>query len=121
MPSIWASLDFCLVHLKPSPLFATVMPSKIFEAMGMGVPILIGVKGEATDIVLDSGSGVAVEPGDEEDIIRKIDALLKAPETASALRQKEPPYLASRFNRDTIAREYAGTLSDITRNSIATN
>jgi hypothetical protein len=43
----WALLDAAIIHLRRTPLFETVIPSKIFEAMGMGVPLLMGVKGEA--------------------------------------------------------------------------
>jgi glycosyltransferase involved in cell wall biosynthesis len=36
MPDLWSICDVALVHLKDDPLFSTVIPSKIFEAMGMG-------------------------------------------------------------------------------------
>jgi len=36
----WRLFDVSLVHLKNDPVFATVVPSKIFEAMAVGVPIL---------------------------------------------------------------------------------
>ncbi|MCC7017130.1 MAG: glycosyltransferase family 4 protein, partial [Rhodospirillales bacterium] len=36
MPRIWSLCDVALVHLRDSPVFAEVIPSKIFEAMGMG-------------------------------------------------------------------------------------
>ena len=39
-------LDVALVHLKNSPVFATAIPSKIFEAMAMARPIILGVRGE---------------------------------------------------------------------------
>ncbi|MBV9085426.1 MAG: glycosyltransferase family 4 protein, partial [Acidobacteriaceae bacterium] len=40
MPRYWSLCDVSLVHLKNTPLFETVIPSKIFEAMAMGLPIL---------------------------------------------------------------------------------
>lgn len=44
-------LDLCLINLKKSPLFTTVIPSKIFENAGMEIPIIMGVEGEAKDII----------------------------------------------------------------------
>ena len=44
-------LDVALINLKKSDLFCTVIPSKIFENAGMEIPILLGVKGEAEDII----------------------------------------------------------------------
>jgi colanic acid biosynthesis glycosyl transferase WcaI len=48
----WGLCDVSLVHLRDTPLFQTVIPSKIFESMGMGLPILIAApKGQASGIV----------------------------------------------------------------------
>jgi len=61
MPRVWSVCDAALVHLKDSPAFAEVIPSKIFEAMGMGLPILlVSPEGEASRIVLDDGAGIWV-------------------------------------------------------------
>lgn len=63
MPAYWSVCDLALVHLKDTPLFTTVIPSKIFEAMGMGRGILLAApEGEATRIVRETGSGVVVPP-----------------------------------------------------------
>lgn len=63
MPRVWSLCDVALVHLKDTPVFAEVIPSKIFEAMGMGKPILLAVpRGEASDIVEQDGAGLWVEP-----------------------------------------------------------
>ena len=52
MPAFWSLCDVALIHLKDAPTFATVIPSKIFEAMGMGLPILLASpKGEASEII----------------------------------------------------------------------
>ena len=65
MPDVWSVCDVALVHLKDDPVFATVIPSKIFEAFGMGKPILIvQPNGEASNIVRDAGAGEWVQPGD---------------------------------------------------------
>ena len=43
----WSLLDASIIQLRKTPLFETTIPSKMFEAMGMGIPILLGVRGEA--------------------------------------------------------------------------
>lgn len=61
MPGIWSVCDVALVHLRDSAVFSEVIPSKIFEAMAMGIPILlVAPKGVASDIVLSTRSGVWV-------------------------------------------------------------
>jgi glycosyltransferase involved in cell wall biosynthesis len=59
MPAFWSLCDVALIHLKNAPTFATVIPSKIFEAMGMGLPILLASpKGEASDIIESESVGL---------------------------------------------------------------
>ncbi len=61
MPSIWGLCDVALIHLKDSPVFAGVIPSKIFEAEAMGLPLLLAApEGEASRIVLNDGAGIHV-------------------------------------------------------------
>ena len=69
-------LDVCLINLKKSPLFTTVIPSKIFENAGMGKPILMGVEGEAKDIIESYGAGVCFEPENYDDFVAKLHYLL---------------------------------------------
>lgn len=67
MPDFWSICDVALVNLKNTPLFAGAIPSKIFEAMGMGLPLLVAApKGEATVIIEQTNSGLCVEPENPE-------------------------------------------------------
>ena len=76
MPSIWSLCDVALVHLKDMPAFSEVIPSKIFEAMAMGLPILIAAPtGEASKIIEASQVGICVpaeDPAALADAIRHI-------------------------------------------------
>jgi colanic acid biosynthesis glycosyl transferase WcaI len=64
MAGIWSLCDVALVHLKDSPAFAEVIPSKIFEAMAMGLPILlVAPQGEASAILAEDDAGVWVPAG----------------------------------------------------------
>ncbi|MFZ0255151.1 MAG: glycosyltransferase family 4 protein [Gammaproteobacteria bacterium] len=63
MPKFLGLCDVALIHLKDDPLFESVIPSKIFEAMGMGLPILLALpEGEAAALVRNTGTGVVIPP-----------------------------------------------------------
>ncbi|MBL6959389.1 MAG: glycosyltransferase family 4 protein [Rhodospirillales bacterium] len=63
MPKVWSLCDVALVHLKNSPVFAEVIPSKMFEAMAMGLPVLLAApEGEASRIVTEYSIGLHVPP-----------------------------------------------------------
>ncbi len=67
MPRVWSLCDVALVHLKDSPAFAEVIPSKIFEAMGMGLPLLlVAPVGEASRIVEADHAGLFVPAADPQ-------------------------------------------------------
>lgn len=65
MARLWSLCDIALIPLRDTPVFATVLPSKLFEAMGMGIAVLMSLpEGEATAIVRDTGCGICVPPED---------------------------------------------------------
>lgn len=67
MPEVWSLCDVALIHLKNDPVFAGVIPSKIFEAMAMRLPSLyVGPRGTGSGIVEKEECGVWVEPEQPE-------------------------------------------------------
>ena len=76
----WSLLDVCIIHLKKEPLFRTVIPSKLFESMGMGIPVLHGVQGESADIVEKEQSGLLFEPENANELVDKLIMLKNNPE-----------------------------------------
>ena len=76
MPAIWSLCDVALVHLKNSPVFSEVIPSKIFEAQAMGLPILLAApEGEASRIIMNDKSGIHVPAEDPKALASGINKL----------------------------------------------
>ncbi|MDZ4687305.1 MAG: glycosyltransferase family 4 protein, partial [Planctomycetaceae bacterium] len=96
---VLASCDACLVHLRGTELFGTVIPSKVFETMAMNVPIIMGVKGQAQDIVLNGQGGVPMTPDDADSLLECLDAVARDPMEYSRGRD----YVARHFHRDELA------------------
>ena len=71
----WSILDASIIHLKKTPLFRTVIPSKLFECMGMGIPVLHGVEGESAEIVQQEKVGLTFEPENPEALCEALFAL----------------------------------------------
>lgn len=68
----WSLLDVSVIHLKKTDLFISVIPSKLFECMGMGLPVLHGVAGESADIIRDSDVGIVFEPENADDLVTNL-------------------------------------------------
>lgn len=73
-------LDLSLINLRKSELFKTVIPSKMFENAGMQIPIIMGVQGEAQEMLEEYGAGLCFEPENEEDFNAKLQQLLSDPD-----------------------------------------
>ena len=95
MPEIWSVCDVALVPLRDALVFSTVIPSKIFECMGMGIPILMSLpEGEATAIVRKTGCGVCVPPENPTEMAAAIEQLAGSRRTDNGWRQRPaPPHL----------------------------
>lgn len=61
IPDYWSLCNLALIHLKNIPVYGTVIPSKMFEAMAMCLPLLLASPdGEAKAILQESATGLWV-------------------------------------------------------------
>ncbi len=110
IPSYWSLCDLALVHLRETPLFETVIPSKLFEAMGMGLPILLAApKGEASKIVLEEGVGVHLPAGNPKGLAGVLESLMDSPSMLDEMGARSS-VAARRYSRERQARSYLVSL-----------
>jgi glycosyltransferase involved in cell wall biosynthesis len=114
VPGILAATDVALVTLKPSEVFKTVLPSKMFEAMAARCPIVLAVDGEARTILERAGAGVAVEPGSVEAITSAVLSLAADPESRAQMGLAGRNFVTREFSRQAWAAKYLAILSGLT-------
>lgn len=109
----WSVADAALVPLVKSDVFLTVIPSKIFEAAAMEKPILLGVLGQAKQIVDEFQAGVCFEP---ENVTAFQAAVMQMYQDASAFKalQEGCAELAKTYSRDALAKSMLDRLKDLT-------
>lgn len=66
----WSILDVSIIHLRKTELFNSVIPSKLFECMGMGIPVLHGVSGESAQIVMTEQVGEVFESDNATQLVQ---------------------------------------------------
>lgn len=109
--AFYNACDACLVPLAPLDVLQETVPSKIFEVLACGRPVLASVGGEARDIVLRSGAGAVAAPGDARAIAnaaRSLKAL--STEERITVGRKGRDYVAQHFTRRVLADRYLSTL-----------
>ena len=95
-----------IVVLRRTPLFRTVIPSKMFEMMGAGVPLVLGVGGQAREILDEAQGGIAIEPENADDLA----AALRKLKNDRALREwcgkNASLHVRKKYDLDILAQEY---------------
>jgi glycosyltransferase involved in cell wall biosynthesis len=102
VPRILAATDVALVPLRRAETFRTVIPSKIFEAAAMRIPILLGVEGQAEEIVRRHAAGLCFVPEDEASFLAAVARLAGDAELYRSC-QEGCASLAAAYDRDTLA------------------
>jgi glycosyltransferase involved in cell wall biosynthesis len=107
LPAYYAASNVVLVTLKDLPLFQCVIPSKIFEIMAMGKPIIISVKGESRKLVVeDANAGIAAIPENHEDLADKIIDLYHNKDVRNKFGQNGRAFVEKYFDRNQLADRY---------------
>lgn len=112
VPRYWSLLDASIIHLRQADNFTQVIPSKLFEGMGMGIPVLHGVAGESAEIVEREGVGLVFEPENAEALC---DSLLRLQRDRVLYEQLKARCLAAapRYDRTARAREMLAILERV--------
>ncbi len=113
MPAFQSIADVILVHLRKVDLFRSVLPSKIFEAAAMERPILMGVEGDAADLVRAAEGGICIEPENHHELVTALTRLCDDPDLARSLGLSARRYVSEHYNRDTLAARYLEILERI--------
>ena len=100
MPEVWSVCSLALIPLRNTPLFSSVIPSKLFECMAMGIPVVMSIPvGQATQIVEDTHCGVVIPPEQPACLV----------DTIKQLKDDEQRMQSLRDNALTAAKEYSRT------------
>jgi len=105
VPGLLEAADICLVPLRDVPLFATFIPSKIFEYLAAAKPVIGSVAGEAAQILREAGA-IVVPPEDSQALADAIGELAASPARRAAMGRQGRAYVARFFDRAELAREY---------------
>jgi glycosyltransferase involved in cell wall biosynthesis len=106
VPSYYNLADICLVPLRDVPLFDTFIPSKMFEIMAMGKPILASLSGEAARILESSEGAVVIGPEDAQGIVQAIRDLYNDRQRRNFLGQKGRRFVEGNYSRKSLAAKY---------------
>lgn len=113
LPRFYEMSDVVLVTLKGLPLFKKVIPSKIFEIMGMSRPILISVDGEARSLVEEAGAGLYAQPEKAQVMQEALLKLISSAHMRAEMGRNGRNYVEKNFDRNKLADDYMRLLKKL--------
>jgi glycosyltransferase involved in cell wall biosynthesis len=108
LPEVVASADLVLVTLKMH--IPGAVPSKLYEAMASGRPVVLVAEGEAAEIVERFNAGIVVPPGDIQGLARAIRTLCASPELRTELGANGRRAAEEEFDREHIVARFISHL-----------
>jgi colanic acid biosynthesis glycosyl transferase WcaI len=106
IPAYICASDVCLVPLRKTELFKTVLPTKMLEFMSCGRPVILGVDGQARAILEEAKGGLAIEPEDVDALLNAILYLAGNSGIAQELGRNGRDFIVRRFSRHQTAEKY---------------
>ena len=111
VPLFYAACDVGLVALRDTKLFQSVLPSKIFEYLGMAKPILMSVDGESRRLLEDAGAGWYVPPEDSSALCDAVLEAFRNQDNLGCMGMRGRAYVLQYYDRRVLAAQYLQLLA----------
>lgn len=113
IPALIASSDACVVLLRKTEVFQTVIPTKMLEFMSCQRPVILGVDGQARELLERARAGVFIEPENADALVKAITLLHAQPDLRGLLGQNGRQFILQHLSRQRSARAYIEVLNGI--------
>ena len=113
IPEFIRACDVCLVLLRKSDLFKTVIPTKMLEFMSCGRPVVLGVEGQARHIIEQARAGICIEPQNAAELVTAILRLRDSSVLREQFGRNGRNHIRAHYSRRQTAKTYISVLEDI--------
>ena len=110
----YAKLSF--ISLKNSSMTDSI-PTKMYEALGIGCPVLLAAQGDSCKVLNESKLGISVPPEDSDKIVAAFDELLDNYDSIILNRDFSKDLMKKKYSRQSISSEFEKMLHDFVNNT----
>ena len=114
MPQYAALADVCLIPYKNKDTFKNNVPSKMFDYLAAGKPMIINLEGAASKMLLESQAGILVKPEDPKDLAAGILKLYADKFLREKMGALAKTYAANNFDKKEISQRLEIILQNVT-------
>jgi glycosyltransferase involved in cell wall biosynthesis len=113
IPELYAEADAAVVLLRDKPLFEGALPTKMFEAMSAGRPLVLSAAGEAASLVNEASCGVVVHPERPSELAAALTDLAHDRERAGRLGAAGRRAIVEGYSRERAFDRWYGLLTSL--------
>jgi len=114
MPDVIDACDCYVTPLRKNDLFLGAIPSKIFEPLYFGKPVLLGVDGEAKQLFVEEGKcALHFEPENTNALVESIKKLFQDKELYKHLGENGHRYVSKYFDRKKLAEQFWNKITQL--------
>lgn len=103
MPSLLRISDIAFVPLKSDELTDSV-PSKLYEYLGVGCPVILAAHGDSCELVRKAEGGIIIEPGNVEQLVETLIYLSEHPGHAAQYGENGRAHVRRKYLRSRLAK-----------------
>jgi colanic acid biosynthesis glycosyl transferase WcaI len=115
MPALLNLAYASIIPLKRLDVFKSALPSKMFESMAVGKPLVAALWGEGAELVQSAGCGLVVQPEDPPAMRLAVEKLSADPALALRMGERGREYVVRRYDRKQIASRLHEVLAEAAR------
>ena len=113
MPEFLGLCDVALAHMRKSSVFTRTIPAKMFEAMAMERPLILGLEGESREIAEAAGCGFPIEPENPAALAEAVRRLAADPALTKEMGRRGRQVVVERYDRSKLAGEFLTILEQV--------
>jgi glycosyltransferase involved in cell wall biosynthesis len=113
IPAILAAFDAVVIPLKRLNVFRGALPSKLFEAMASGTPVVVAIEGEAKELVESANAGICVPPEDPRAMAAAILRIRSDENLSQTFSRCGRRYVYEKYERRRIAHDFDRLIRDM--------
>ena len=113
IPTCIAASDVCVVSLKQTEIFKTVIPTKMLEFMACERPVILSVGGLAKSILDEAGAGISIAPESAGELTFAIEKLAADSDLRDLMGRRGREYILRNFSREETADRYIEILKEL--------
>jgi len=119
IPAILRAADVGIAPLEDNPELAYAMPTKVYEYLCVGLPVVVTGRGELERFVRESNSGLVADP-DPESVASAVTRLLADPELRATLGRQGHEHVRRTYDRAAIAARFSDHLHGLVDGRVGT-